>query len=186
MKAFKTLLTVLVVGTALVGCGKKDSDFKARYAKNASGARAIDPARSEQAIQTAQAHGMTNLDVINIRKQGTNGYQEVYSTVLVNGTAVDIKTSHQGTEEIASQQPSDIAGYKVYINTMCSSANCEMYFIMLTAYKGSTPVMQAGVMKYFPDAAKDTYQWVEAGRFVPFYAQDWYDKSTMIGILLSK
>lgn len=177
------LTAIMMLGSA---CAKKDSDFKGRYATNASGARAIDAGRSEQAANYAQTFGLKNLDVINIRKQGYQGGFGVESTILLNDTALDIKTAHQADEEIQTSTPININGYSVYVNTRCSNANCDFYFIMLTAYQNGSPVMQAGVMKSFNPTYADTYQWISGSGFVPFYSSDWYDKGTMIGILLSK
>lgn len=186
MKKFIQILSltgILLFGSA---CAKKNSDFAGRYATNASGARAIDASRSEQAAQFAQTYGLKTLDVINIRKQGSAGAYEVQSTILVNDIALDIKTTHQADEEVQTVEPVSIGGYSVSINTRCSNANCDFYFIMLTAYQNQKPVMQAGVMKSHLSTYGDTYQWISGSAFVPFYGSDWYDRGTMIGLLLSK
>lgn len=186
MKKLVSLLSlagILVLGSA---CAKKNSDFVGRYATNASGAKAIDANRSEQAANFAQTYGLKTLDVINIRKQGYAGSFEMHSTILLNDTALDIKTSHQADEEVQTSTPINIDGYSVYVNTRCSNANCDYYFIMLTAYQKEQRVMQAGVMKSNSPSHSDTYQWISGSGFVPFYTNDWYDKGTMIGLLLSK
>ncbi|MFP5520177.1 MAG: hypothetical protein ACLGGX_09755 [Bdellovibrionia bacterium] len=186
MAKFKLLSLVVVISMSIMACGKKDSSFKARYSTNGSGARAVDSSRNEAAANYAQSYGLKNLDVINIQKQGSSGSVKVTSTIILNDTALDISTTHSGTQEVASSSPMNIGGYSVYVNTMCSNASCDLYFVMLTAYKAQTPVMQAGVMKYFADSSQDTYQWISGSGFVPFYGSTWYDTNTMIGILLTK
>jgi len=183
MKKSNTLLLGLLLAVALSACGKKDSSFAARYAKNASGATAVDVTRNQRAAEVAQTYGLKNLDVINISKQGSSGAVQVSSTILLNDTALDIRSEHTGANEVTTQL--QISGYNVYVNTMCSNANCDIYFVMLTAYQGNTPVMQAGVMRYFTDTSRDRYQWVQGGSFIPFYGNEWKTPGTMIGILLT-
>lgn len=173
---------------SISACGKKDSDFAARYAKNKMGATVVDGQKTQEAGEQAASQGL-EADVIDIQRywvpNGQAGPRIVMATILVNNQQVSVTTSHVGTA--VSEGFVNVGNHRVVFHAMCANDACNPYYAALEVYQNNQIIIQEGIRKFFevtsPEQA-DLYQWFTPDKALPFILNsNIADASGMVGYL---
>lgn len=188
MKKYSYLfISLMTIALTMSACGKKNSDFAARYAKNKMGAQVADGHRTQAAGELAAAQGL-EADVVNIQRfwtpEGQPGARFVTSTILINNQEMPVTTTHGGTEVVEGKV--DVNGYTVVFHSMCANVSCNPYYASLEVYQNNKMIIQEGVRKYFEKTNTDEidlYQWFQPAEALPFIGADSLDAKGMVGYL---
>ncbi len=184
-KAYRVLMIpALLAMLALSACAKKDSDFAARYAKNAAGATVKDQAAAVAAGESAALNGLQSADVVMVQKSATgSATKTVTSQIVINGQQVPVTTTHTANE--TREGTVEIAGFLVQFHAMCANTACDPYFAAMEVYKNGQLILQEGLRINFAVPENSVYQLFKPSDARVFIHQDVTNPSGMVGYLNS-
>jgi hypothetical protein len=170
-------------------CAKKDSDFAAKYAKNAAGGSAINADAAGNADEVAKTNGIS-LDVLQLNKSANGSEQVITSVLIVNQKQIPVTTRHNAGLQV-SRGSTQIDGFTVVYNAVCGNQACDPVYITAEAYKpgNNSAIIQLGYRKYFSVQNLDRYQFFTGNEIKniisgsSFSANDMTNTSVMVGYL---
>lgn len=179
MAQWGLMVLTKILGVSIIlstGCAYNGREGRNNVMINTSGAAAIDPVLSTEALIQAKSMGVS-VDVLEVVKSvKSDGTQIVTSELILFGdTKFPVYTEHRNpTFATGSARLGDL---NLQINGYCSNSNCDPYFLMIDVLKEGRRAIQIGQITYFNGQRANYFQWNIPDR--------WMDFSSMIQVLLT-
>jgi hypothetical protein len=138
-----------------------------------------DPYYGTQALNIASGQGF-DIDIDSIQPPVMSQQYLQVNTQLYFGTSsgaflLPLSTFHAPVANMLNVTSGTVnaSNLRLDVTAGCSSQNCNPYYLVISVYNGSQPVIQLGARKYFTngvsmDSGYDIYQWMPANNFLSF------------------
>ncbi|MFS4459924.1 hypothetical protein [Bdellovibrio sp. HCB2-146] len=177
-------IPALIALLALAACAKKDSDFAARYARNGTGAAAVNIEETGAAGEYAAGKGLHTADIVGLQRTRNGTAAQITGQIVLNNQQIQVTTQHTGSE--VREGAVRVGNYQVQFHAMCLNSSCEPYFAAMEVYTSSGEfLIQEGVRIYFNDPSRSVYQLFKPGSARVFFNGKLADPSSMVGYLNS-
>ena len=139
---------------ALSACAKQGDSTRSSSSRmsptaGATGARSINPAGSQAALDAAASQGMVSFHVESIsppRATIIEGYEaiQVRGVLNFNNQAFSFQTYHDEIQDVtvSSVQQMRSGEFILELQGICSDIQCSSYYLVVNVYKNSTPIIQ--------------------------------------------